>query len=82
MLSRATKLGSQLTKWCEKHSKWWFKQVGLSHWSENARMIVFTLIGLGAPTIIFTYALIFAIFWSHMQITNMMKGKKEHLKNE
>ena len=57
------KIGTQFTSWCEKNSKIVFKKIGLSHWNENPRMVVFTLIILGIPTLVVTYFILYIAMW-------------------
>ena len=66
------RLGNDLTKWCEVHSKIWLKKVGLSHWSQTAKMIVFSLFVLGTPTIVATYMLLYIFVWTQNKVLDYM----------
>ena len=60
---RALRLSNDISKWCETHSKKWAKKVSVSHWSDNARMVVFALIAIGIPTVVITYIAIYIFRW-------------------
>lgn len=44
-------------EWSEKKAKAWAKSLGLSHWSDNSKLICFSLTVLGFPSVIITYFL-------------------------
>ena len=67
--SRVMRMSNDLSKWCETHAKAYGKVFGVSHWSDNSKMMIFSLIALGYPTVLITFAVMWVVVYIQMKFT-------------
>lgn len=61
ILGKIMRLGEQYLAWCEVTAKTVFKRIGLYYWSDNAKLLCFSMVALGFPSVIVSYYL-FLVF--------------------
>ncbi|CDW76595.1 protein disulfide isomerase [Stylonychia lemnae] len=52
---KVIRLGQDFISWSEKQSKFIFKKIGLYYWSDNSKLLCFTVVTTGTPTVILTF---------------------------
>ncbi len=63
MATRIRRTTILFTKWCNSQSLYWFKKIKLHHWSENAKLLIFSLFALGIPAILVAYYFLTVLIW-------------------
>jgi hypothetical protein len=75
--SKLRRMASDGNKWCRSWSNYIFKKIKLSHWSENAKMLVFCIFALGIPAVIATYAILTAVLFIVYELSDTFCSKKQ-----
>ena len=71
---RVLRLSNSLNNWSETKSKALSKKLGVSHWSQNARLIVFVTIVIGFPTVLITYGVLYVFAFAY----HLVKNRVDH----
>ena len=73
--SKLRRMASDGNKWCKSWSNYIFKKIKLSHWSENAKMLVICIFALGIPAVISTYAILTAVLYFVYEVSDTFCSK-------
>ena len=75
--SKLRRMASDGNKWCKSWSNYIFKKIKLSHWSENAKMLIFCMFALGIPAVIATYTIVTAFLSVVYGLNDTFSSKKQ-----
>eukprot|EP00347_Sterkiella_histriomuscorum_P007971 403346863 len=75
ILSKIVRISKDFLTWSEAQSKSIFKRVGLYYWSDNSKLLLFSIVVVGFPTVIITFYFMNLIKWIGIKIFGESKEK-------
>eukprot|EP00347_Sterkiella_histriomuscorum_P018680 403344587 len=75
ILSKIVRISKDFLTWSEAQSKSIFKRVGLYYWSDNSKLLLFSIVVVGFPTVIITFYFMNLIKWIGVKIFGESKEK-------